>query len=95
MTLNTTPLFSLMRSAGSVVGVAIINILRPHSLASGCSLNSSVIGIILSCILIGCLDVVPKATDITMFYAQSFCLSATVPVIVTGIDFILNRLYKK
>ena len=84
--LNTTPLFSLMRAAGTVVGVASMIALRPlpqteHPLA----------GLLISVLLIGCLEMVPIATEITLFYIQSLCVCAVVPVTVGIVHFLIVR----
>jgi glucose-6-phosphatase len=86
--LSTTPLFSLMRATGSVVGVAVITKLQPHSLSGTVR---SVAGVATSFILIGCLELVPMATDITVFYVQALCMCALVPVIVGGVSHFMSH----
>ena len=80
-----------MRSSGSVVGVAIVIVLRPHSLVNSRCHMIVIIGLILSYILIGCLDLIPMATEITLFYIQSLCICSAVPIIVTIIDIMMTK----
>ena len=91
VSLNTTPLFSLMRATGSLVGVALLHVPAQISSRQTTFLTSSA-GVVISYILIGCLGVIPMATEINMFYVQSLCMCAAVPVIVGGVDLLLYRM---
>ena len=83
MRLDTTPYFSLMRAAGTVVGVAIMTALRPFALNSPTnSFLKKGVKIVTSFALIGCLGAIPMATGTNMFYMQSLCMCAAVPVMV-------------
>ena len=78
-----------MRSAGSVVGVAFATALRPPYLQPGTI--RCLVGLFISTILIGCLETVPVATELSAFYVQSFCMCAMIPVAVGIVHFIINR----
>ena len=87
---NTTPHFSLMRSAGAVVGVAIMIALRPFPQRPHSVFISS-LGIMMSLILIGCLGMIPMATETTVFYIQALCMCAAVPVLVGGMGVVIGN----
>lgn len=77
-----------MRAAGVVVGVAVMTVLRPtQSTVSQCT---GIIGLLVSLAMIGCLEMIPMATDITLFYVQSLCVWAAVPVMVGGVAVIFS-----
>jgi hypothetical protein len=86
--LNTTPLFSLMRSAGTVVGVALVTALRPLSQQQ--RTLHSLAGLLISALLIGCLEMVPMTTEITTFYVQSLCMCAMIPLTVGTVHFLIS-----
>ena len=94
VSLNTTPLFSLMRAAGSIVGVAIMTLLHSPVQTSPRTNTclKSIAGVVTSFTLIGCVGMVPRATDIYLFYAQSLCMCAAVPVAVGAMDVLLYRM---
>ena len=87
--LNTTPLFSLMRATGTVVGVAFVTALRPLSQTWGAL--SSLAGLLISSLLIGCLEMVPRVSEVTPFYVQSLCMCAAVPVAVGAVTCLISR----
>ena len=86
--LDTTPFFSITRAAGAAEGVAIVTALRP--VPSRFHGSIAIAAVLASLALIGCLDMVPMATDITAFYLQSFCLWAAVPLTLGGVDLVLR-----
>ena len=50
------------------------------------------VGIAVSFILIGCLGAVPMATELTMFYIQSLCVCGAVPLVVGGVEMVMEKL---
>ena len=91
--LDTTPFFSLMRCAGTVGGVAFMTVFRPltHNVNPPRAYWLSGVGIAVSFILIGCLGAVPMATELTMFYIQSLCVCGAVPLVVGGVEMVIEK----
>ena len=78
-----------MRSAGTVVGVALVTALRPPSERQ--RTLHPLVGLLISALLIGCLEMVPMTTEITTFYVQSLCMCAMIPLTVGTVHFLISR----